>query len=158
MAQCWWESETKCAFVKRVDKKLNYHQERFRKLTFGALALHPFALPTPLRMGRAEFDLVSFAAAFQDVTQCSPESYFWESVALYPETRLRRRLNLTLWILISNTHSLLLFWPGDSVGSANSKVVCWNPTLVWVFCCPYLGSVPALGLIPDGIIGDITSQ
>ena len=26
-------------FIKRVDKRLNYHRERFRKLTFRALAL-----------------------------------------------------------------------------------------------------------------------
>ena len=41
-----WESETwKFGFIKRVDKKSNYHRERFwkaelGKLTFRALALH----------------------------------------------------------------------------------------------------------------------
>ena len=29
----------KFGFIKRVDKGLNYHRERFRKLTFRALAL-----------------------------------------------------------------------------------------------------------------------
>ena len=39
MVLCRWGIETKIDFIKRVDKGSNNHRERFRKLTFRALAL-----------------------------------------------------------------------------------------------------------------------